>query len=273
MRLQEYAVSIFKIIPTRSGIKKAIKRKEILLNGNPAKTSDWIETGQKIELLQPEFKQKKIYKLPLEVLFEDEELAIINKPSGIPTSGNYFKTLENTLPFNLKTSKAKAALPYALPVHRLDNPTSGLVICAKTRISLTKLQLQIRAKETQKTYVAFVKGVPPAQVIYTDSIQNKYAKTILKRMETVIIKHEAFSIVNLFPETGRTHQIRIHLSQNGFPIIGDKEYIGVDYFSVKGILLSAIGLQLVHPVTGEEIKIEIPLPQKFLKIKDLAQNP
>lgn len=273
IRLQEYAASIFQIITTRSGIKKAIKRNEILIDGKLAKTSDWIETGQKIELLQPEKKQKKIYRLTLAILYEDDDLAIINKPSGLPTSGNYFKTVENALPYNLKNSNSKDALPYPLPVHRLDNPTSGLLICAKTRIALSKMQLLIRNKAIQKTYVAFVKGIPPQQVTFSKAIQYKYAKTLLERLETVYIQQQAFSLVKLFPETGRTHQIRIHLSQNGFPIIGDKIYGGTEGFPVNGIVLSAVGLDFFHPIMLKKIKIELPLPKKFLKVRNLADRP
>ncbi|UJH90513.1 hypothetical protein LZ575_17150 [Antarcticibacterium sp. 1MA-6-2] len=117
IRLQDYAPQVFKIISSRSGIKKAIKREEILIDGKIGKTSDWVKPNQKIELLQQEKQEKKIFQLKLEVVFEDQYLAVVNKPAGYPTSGNFFKTIENALPFNLQASQEDDSLPYPLPVH------------------------------------------------------------------------------------------------------------------------------------------------------------
>ncbi|MDT0675153.1 RluA family pseudouridine synthase [Autumnicola musiva] len=273
IRLQEYAVSIFKVISTRSGIKKAIKRGEILLNGKPALTSDWIAEGQKIDLLQPKENNKKIFKLKLEILFEDEDLAIINKPAGIPTSGNYFKTVENALPFNLKIPKNDSALPAPLPVHRLDNPTSGLLICAKTRQALNMMQHKFQEREVQKIYLAMVTGKTPEKVIFTDGIEGKCAKTAVERLEIFSSEDKFFSLLKVYPHTGRTHQIRIHLSQNRFPIVGDKQYGGSNFAKFKGLFLTAIGLEFNHPVRDKQLKFELPYPNKFLKLKSLFLTP
>jgi tRNA pseudouridine65 synthase/23S rRNA pseudouridine1911/1915/1917 synthase len=273
IRLQEYAVSIFKTIPSRSGIKKAIKRKEILLNGKPANTSDWIEEGHKIELLQAENGQKKTFTLKLEVLYEDEDLAIIDKPSGIPTSGNYFKTVENALPYNLQISVKNTALPTPLPAHRLDNPTSGLLICAKTRPALTEIQKMFREKEIEKTYLALTTSHAPKMAIFDTEIEGKPAITRIETQEYFRIDNLEYSLLKIFPETGRTHQIRIHLSENGFPIVGDRQYGGAIQQKFKGMYLAAIGTKFKHPVKNEILDITLPLPKKFLKIKDLAEAP
>ena len=131
IRLQEYAASIFTSITTRSAVKKAIKKHRILINDEIGQTGDWILEGQKIELLQLE-NQQKVFELKLEVVYEDDHIAVINKPAGYPTSGNYFKTIKNALPFNLKSSKETDRLEAPQPAHRLDNPTSGILLCAKT---------------------------------------------------------------------------------------------------------------------------------------------
>lgn len=270
IRLQEYAPRVFKSISTRSGIKKAIKKGLLLLNGKPAKTSDWIEQGQKLELLQQEVSPGKVFRLPLQVIFEDEFIAIINKPSGCPTSGNYFKTVQNALPFNLKGSDEQDRLPFPLPAHRLDNPTSGVLVCAKTRTALLRLQQDFKEKTIKKTYVALCHGRTPESIGISDEIENKPAFTRLKRINEVQIKGEIYSLVKLWPETGRTHQLRIHLAKNNNPIIGDpiygREEVGL--FSGKSLYLTATGISFLHPMTFETLTFEIPLSKKFRRFKD-----
>ena len=267
IRLQEYAVDIFKSIPSRSGIKKAIKREEILIDGKIAKTSDWIKEGHKIELLPQEIKQKKIFQLKLEIIFEDDFFAVVNKLPGYPTSGNYFKTIENALPFNLKTSEESDALPYPLPVHRLDNPTGGLLLIAKTRFAQAKLYQAFETKEIEKTYTALVHGTTPESAIFQDKIDKKSAFTKIQTLNTFSFKNENFSLLEVNPDTGRTHQIRIHLSQHGFPIVGDKEHgTSSEPFAKKGLYLAAIGLRLAHPITDEPMLFKLQIPRRFTAV-------
>lgn len=263
IRLQEYAVGIFKTLPSRSGIKKAIKKQLILLNGKPANTGDWIEEGQVLELLAEELPKKKIFQLKLHVIFEDEFLAVIEKPSGYPTNGNYFKTIENALPYNLKTSEEKDALPYPIPVHRLDNPTSGLLIIAKTKNAQVKLNQAFEAKEIQKSYLAIVSGSMVSEGVFNSAIEGKKAETQFQLKETFNKDEKTFSLVELFPTTGRTHQIRIHLSKNGNPIVGDETYGSSE--KIKGILLAAHSLKFQHPITKETLHFENNFPKKFQK--------
>jgi tRNA pseudouridine65 synthase/23S rRNA pseudouridine1911/1915/1917 synthase len=264
IRLQEYAVDIFKSITSRSGIKKAIKREEILIDGQIAKTSDWIKEDQKIELLQQEIKPKKIFRIKLEVIFEDDYFAVVNKLPGYPTSGNYFKTIENALPFNLKISEQQDALPYPLPVHRLDNPTGGLLLIAKTRFAQTKLYQAFETQEIEKTYTALVHGTTPETANFQDKIDQKSASTKIQTLRSFSFKNENFSLVEVNPDTGRTHQIRIHLSLHGFPIVGDKEHgKSSEPFTKKGLYLAAIGLRLTHPITDEPLEFKTKIPRKF----------
>ncbi|HSP83731.1 MAG TPA: RluA family pseudouridine synthase [Gillisia sp.] len=262
IRLQEYAVSIFSSITTKSALKKAIKREEVLLNGTPANTSDWIEEHQKIELLQPALPTKKIFSLKLNILFEDDILAVIDKPAGIPTSGNYFRTIENALPFNLAPSPEVDALPYPMPVHRLDNPTAGLLLVAKTRNAQTFLNRSFQNKEIQKTYTAIVGGLHPKDAVYENEIENKEALSEVVLLKNINKAGRDFSLVEITPQTGRTHQIRIHLSRNGFPIVGDKEYGGSTEFQ-GGLYLFSSGVKFNHPVSLKLIEIQLPLPKKF----------
>ena len=145
-RISEYARKIFPNIPSRKGIKKAILRNEILLNGKPVETGRWVQPGNQIDWVDLELKMPKILPLKLEVVFEDEHLAVINKPAGIIVSGNQFRTVENALLHNISKSIEKDSLRKPRAVHRLDSPTSGLLLVAKTALAHLKLSQQFEAK-------------------------------------------------------------------------------------------------------------------------------
>ncbi len=264
IRLQEYLVAIFETIPTKSGIKKAIKRGEILLNQQPANTGDWIYPGQIIELYQTEV-LTKIFKLKLEIIYEDEYLAVVKKPAGYPTSGNYFKTIANALRFNLKKSSAKDSIA-PTPAHRLDNPTSGLLLIAKTGKTLRALNRQFERKEIQKEYKAIVHEKISEDKILDKALDEKASQTIVKPISFIEHKSGNFSLISAQPLTGRTHQIRRHLAGSGFPILGDTQYGKKSTMDFKGLFLTATGLKFNHPETRRFMEFDIPLPKSFLKL-------
>ncbi len=270
IRLQEYASKVFESLPTRSAVKKAIKKERILLNGKLANTGDWMQEGQVLELLTEKISQKKIFKLKLPVIFEDDYLAVIHKPVGYPTNGNYFKTIENALPFNLRKSSQKDALPYPIPVHRLDNPTSGLLLIAKTQNLKTHLSLAFENREIEKSYLAIVSGEIAEKGSFDNPIENKKAFTEFTRLKTFRKEKKEFALVELFPESGRTHQLRIHLSTNNFPIVGDKQYGSREI--VKGILLTAHSLKFEHFITKEKLHFKAELPKSFQKFMEEKQK-
>ena len=121
-------------------------------NGTIAKTGTWVNTGQVLELIEDLTSQPKIFEFNFEVLFEDEHMAVINKPAGITVSGNSFKTVYNALPFNLKKSNEPDGLYRPTPVHRLDNQTSGLLLIAKTKTAQIELGKQFNNQTIQKKY-------------------------------------------------------------------------------------------------------------------------
>lgn len=271
IRLQEYAVSIFKAAPTKSSIKKAIKRGEIKIDGRDTNTGDWIKEGQKIELFSQEVPDK-IFNLKLEILFEDEHIAVINKPAGYPTSGNYFRTITNALPYNLRPSTATTVLPSPQPVHRLDNPTSGLLLIAKTGDSLRKLHRDFEERKVQKVYTALVYGKFKQGKLLQNEIENKASETEIKPIKSFQYLDWDLTIVQAIPRTGRTHQIRIHLAQSGFPIVGDKVYgLKTDSLNSKGLFLAATSLKFQHPVSSEWMNIACPPPKRFIKIEEQSK--
>ena len=268
IRFQEYAVGIFKIIPTKSGIKKAIKRKLIFINGNLASTSKYISGNEKIELFQPKDTTTfKKLELDIEVLFEDDYLAIVFKPSGILVSGNKFVTIANGLSKNLiKSTQYDAVKPQ--PVHRLDYPTSGVLLVGKTRSSINTLSKIFKNKEIKKTYFAITIGKMDAKGILNFNIDTKNATTeyeVLKSEPSKRFKY--LNLVKLKPKTGRKHQLRKHLYTISNPILGDKEYyLKNSILKGKGMYLHAYSLDFRHPITEEKIIVCKELPKKFKKI-------
>ncbi|WP_420551266.1 RluA family pseudouridine synthase [Tenacibaculum aiptasiae] len=268
IRLQEYAVGIFKTIPTKSGIKKAIKKELVFVNGKIASTALFIRGNETIELFKIEQNSTvKKFNFSLEVLFEDEHLAIVYKPSGILVNGNSFATIDNSLEQNLtKSTLFDAVRPR--PVHRLDYPTSGLLLIGKTTSSITLLNQLFEKKNIQKTYHAISIGKMESIGEINSPIDSKNALTHYKTIQTVSSPRFTYlNLVELKPATGRKHQLRKHLLSLGNPILGDKEHcIKELVLNGKGLYLHASSLEFVHPFTNELINIKKELPKKFKKI-------
>ncbi|MDG1038452.1 MAG: RluA family pseudouridine synthase [Polaribacter sp.] len=268
IRFQEYGVGIFNTIPTKSGIKKAIKKGLIFIDNNLATTSKYISGGEKIELFESEKPSTfERLKLDLEVLFEDDYLAIIHKPAGILVSGNKFITIANGLTQNLKKSNQFDAVK-PKPVHRLDYPTSGLLLVGKTSASIQYLNKLFENKKIQKTYFAVTIAKMKSKGSISCSIDNRESLTDYEVLESVKSdRFEFLNLVKLSPKTGRKHQLRIHLLSIGNPILGDKQYfLENKILKGKGLYLHAASLDFTHPITKEKLTISKELPKKFRNI-------
>lgn len=265
VRLLDFCIKNIKLIGTRAGLKKAIKREEIKLNGNSTESGVWLKEGDIIEIFEAKVSNHKVFPQALEVIFEDDIIAIINKPAGIEVSGNKFKTIQNALLHNLKPSSKEDSLSRPVPVHRLDYSTSGLLICAKTHWAAVDLGKQFEGKIVQKTYHAIVNGEPPKKGIVDTKIQNKEAFSSYITLKTVnSLVAGKISLLKLFPTTGRKHQLRIHLSSIGHPIAGDKEYAGnFPLLKGKGMFLSATSIKFLHPDKQTIMSFELDIPYKF----------
>lgn len=204
---------------------------------------------------------------PLKVLYEDETLAAIFKPAGIAVSGNSFKTVANALVQNLKPSKnPDAVIPK--PVHRLDYATTGVLLIGKTQSSITALNNLFKNKEIQKTYLAICIGDMPNLDLIDTPIDGKQASSkiqLIDRIESE--KYGYLNLLKLFPETGRKHQLRKHLSEIGHPILGDQVY-GKEGLILKGkgLYLHAMSLEFTHPNSNQLIKIKAEPPNRFQKL-------
>ncbi len=261
-------MGIFSTAPTKSALKKALKRKHILVNNKVASTATWIKGGETIQLVQPEYTSpKKQLIFPLKVLFEDEHLAAIHKPAGIQVSGNSFKTIANALVQNIKRSTLPdASTPQ--PVHRLDYATTGILLVGKTSTSIRKLNKLFEEKAIAKTYYAITIGALEDQGTISLPIDDKPSTSHYRRIDSV--HSDRFGVLNLVelkPQTGRRHQLRIHLAEIGNPILGDKDY-GTEglILNGKGLYLHAYSIHFQHPETGEKIQLVDELPNRFKKI-------
>jgi tRNA pseudouridine65 synthase/23S rRNA pseudouridine1911/1915/1917 synthase len=274
VRLSDYARTAFPSIPSRKGAAKAIKRGEIQIDGHPANSGNWIKSGQTLELLDLQQRTPKTYRLPLNVVFEDDHLAVINKPPGIEVGGNKFRTVENALAGSLSPSTQPDALNWPRPVHRLDYSTSGLLLVAKTAGAQVSLGQQFEMRQIHKRYRAIVMGKVPTSGTLEMPINGLPARSHYEPVKSVpSLQSGHLTLVDLFPTTGRTHQLRIHMASIGHPIVGDQKYGTLGHIlKGKGLFLAAVELRLMHPYLQQELNISIPAPPKFNALLQREQS-
>lgn len=258
-------MGIFRLALTKSALKKAIKKQQLFIDDTPVTTATYIRGGEIIEFRYEEaLKTTKIPELSIDILYEDSYLAAIVKPAGVLVSGNKFKTIANALPHLLeKSTLSDACLPQ--PVHRLDFGTSGILLIGKTQSSIRLLNKMFENKKISKTYLAVTTGQMPDLGSISTAIDQKESLshfTVVRKIHSE--KYQSLNLVKLDPKTGRRHQLRIHLSSIGHPILGDKTY-GKDQISsrAKGLHLHSFSLRFIHPFTHQEICLEAPLPKRF----------
>ena len=269
-RCIDFLIGKFDMYPTRNALKKAISRKEILVNGKLASTGLWLNAGDRIELLESLRKAPKELDYDIPIVYEDEFLIVVNKTPGLLTSGNHYNTLVNAMIGKGELSNAADAWNWFRPLHRLDRATGGLVMMSKTASVHRDLAGQLENRSIAKTYHAIVKGGFPLEGTIDAEVDGKSAQTDFRTVQKVkSVKSGELSMVELRPKTGRTHQLRIHCSELGHPILGDKLYDeGKNTLSHKGLFLAATSLKFLHPITQKELHIQIDLPPKFTSLMD-----
>lgn len=270
VRLSDHVAGIFATISSKKGMKKAIAKGLVKVDGELGKTGKFLSGGETIVLYRDDKQEEKpVLKLEIEIVFEDEYLAVIHKPAGIVVSGNQFRTIENALPHNLTKSTLVDALERPQAIHRLDFPTSGLLLIGKNRKTVVALNQLFENKEIEKAYHAISLGEMKRKSGLIDHpINNKTAQTrfeVLQSQESP--KFGYLNLLRLDLLTGRRHQIRIHLLAEGHPILGDRDYqLPGQEKGGKGLYLHASELRFMHPVSGEQIDLSLDLPKKFRRI-------
>ena len=280
------AIGLIEDTLSRVAIQRLLDEGNILVNGKTTKASYKTKLGDEITIQKEEPKKVDIIAqdIPIEVLYEDEDIIVVNKPKGIvvhPANGNPDGTLVNAI-MNLCGNSLSGIGGEIRPgiIHRLDKDTSGVLIVAKNDIAHINISNQIKNRQTKKIYIALVRGVIKENEATIDMPIGRSKKDRKKMAATkdgkeaithfkVLKRYENFTLLEIKIDTGRTHQIRVHLAEIGYPIVGDYVYSnGKNPFNVEGQMLHARQIEFVHPTTGKEMKIEAPIPEYFQNIID-----
>ena len=266
---------------TRTSAQRLIEQGNILVNGNKQKVSYKVSNGDiiTIEDVKPQEIELKAQEIPIEIIYEDTDIIVVNKPKGMvvhPANGNPDGTLVNAIMAICKNSLSGIGGEIRPGiVHRLDKDTSGLLIVAKNDKAHVNMSEQIKNHEVKKTYIALVRGCVKENEATIDMpigrsnsdrkkmAVNKNGKNAVTHIK-VLKRYDKYTLLEINIETGRTHQIRVHLSHIGFPVIGDYIYSnGKNEFGVMGQCLHAKELEFKHPISGAEMKLQAPLPEYF----------
>lgn len=269
---------------SRVAVQRLIKNDKILVNGKSTKASYKVQENDsiKVEEEKPKEISLKPQDIPVEIIYEDKDIIVVNKPKGMvvhPANGNPDGTLVNSLMSICKDSLSGIGGEIRPGiVHRLDKDTSGVIVVAKNDKAHINLSEQIKNHKVEKTYIALVKGVVKANEATIDMPIGRSTKDRKKMAVTktgknaithfkVIKRFHNYTLLEVKIETGRTHQIRVHLSQIGYPIVGDTTYSnGKNEWGIKGQCLHAKSLKFKHPITGKEMFLEAKMPEYFEEV-------
>jgi 23S rRNA pseudouridine1911/1915/1917 synthase len=279
---------------SRSRLQRLIGEEDVLVNGHTAKSSYKVSENDEIEveLTPPALSNFTPENIPLDIVFEDDDLIVINKPAGLvvhPAAGIQSGTLANALAYHFQQLSTRAGAIRPGIVHRLDKDTSGLLVAAKTESSHENLADQFRAREVFKSYVALVYGVVKQQ---EGRIEQPIARDPRNRTRMAIVaggrgalslykvrrSYDSFTLLDVEIKTGRTHQIRVHLSWLKHPVVGDELYAGGRDNNLQDVrlraqirklnrqFLHAEQLRFSHPKTGAPMEFVAPLPAELLAL-------
>ncbi len=293
-------VALAKLLPslTRVQIKRLLDNNNILINEKSTKPSKIISGGEIVNVILPP--PEKLDLLPenidIEFIYEDKDIVVLNKPPGIsvhPGAGIKSGTLVNALLHRCKDLSGIGGVIRPGIVHRLDKDTSGIMVVAKNDIAHQKLVEQFKARLVKKRYLALIVGKPKDEKgtislplgrhkinrIKISSITNRSKEAVTNWK--VLKKFNKLSYIQAEPLTGRTHQIRVHLSESGYPIVGDKLY-GINKYSDKYLklistkasrqMLHAYSLSFNHPVTNDFVTFNAPLSPDFEKVLSYIES-
>lgn len=256
------AYALMETLPSRASAKKACKRGQLLLDGELVRWDTRVVVGQVLTLLEPHPRGIEVFERTLNVVYEDAIMAVVEKPPGLTVNGYRLQTFENALPYNLEPTVAGDALNWPRPAHRLDARTQGLVLVAKTSTALVGLNRSFQERRVWKHYKAILRGRLEGEGIVDEPLQGREAVTRYAVVEhTRSLKAEWTTTVDLWPKTGRTHQLRIHMAHLGHPVLGDGRY--GDGFRGSGLFLQAAAIRFDHPLNGAAMHISIPEAPKF----------
>ena len=272
---------------TRSQLQRLIVEGQVLVNGGPVKPSHKVRAGDRVTLSVPPPRPSALVAqdIPVSVVYQDEDLVVIDKPAGLavhPGPGHPDNTLVNALLAMCPDIQGIGGEIRPGIVHRLDKDTSGLMMVAKTHQAHNELSAQIKARQVTKGYLALVEGVPAPAQGKVDAPVGRHPRR-RTRMAVVVGGKEArtsykvrelfqgHSLLELYLETGRTHQIRVHMAHIGHPLVGDTTY-GHSSPLVDRHFLHAFHLGFRHPVSGEQLEFQTGLPDDLTPAIDALRK-
>ncbi len=281
------ALVAFMTDKSRSYVAKLIDEGHCLVNGKVAKSSLKVSTGDVIDVEIPEDKPLDVQSedIPLNIIYEDEDILIIDKPQGMvvhPSNGHWEHTLVNAIMHHCKDLSGINGVIRPGIVHRIDKDTSGLICVAKNDTAHNFLAEQLKNHTMSRTYVALVRGVIKEN---HGTVNMPIGRDPRDRQKMAVTRDNSkdaitnYDVIKRFSNntliecrliTGRTHQIRVHMSYIGYPVEGDPLYGGRSYKKLYsgGQLLTAVKLKLIHPKTKKEMEFETKLPSYFQDIID-----
>ncbi len=285
-RIDQYLMETLDI--SRSKIQKMITEKQILLNGKPVKSSTSVKSKDQIEVgeLKEETMTAIPENIPLDIIYEDEDVIVVNKPNGMvvhPAVGNTHGTLVNALLYHSQNlSNINGEFRPGI-VHRIDADTTGLLMVAKNNKAHEFLAQQLEEKKTHRKYIAIVHGVINHD---TGTIDAPIGRDLNDRKKMAVMgsgkkaithfkvleRFQAFTLIELQLETGRTHQIRVHMNYIGHPILNDPVYGKRKLIDHTGQCLHAKELGFIHPRTKQYMKFECDMPQSFKNILEQIKD-
>lgn len=275
---------------SRTNIQRLIENGNILVNGEKRKISYKVQIGDNISINIPKPKESKIKaeEIPLEIIYEDKDIIVVNKPKGMivhPANGNLEGTLVNAIMSICKNSLSGIGGEIRPGiVHRLDKDTSGLLIVAKNDLAHINMSNQIKNRQVKKIYIALVRGninEEEATINMPIGRSTKDRKKMAVRKDgkeaithfKVLKRYSNYTLLEVKIDTGRTHQIRVHLSEIGHPVVGDIVYSnGKNEFGVQGQMLHAKSLDFKHPITNKQMHLEAELPDYFKEVINELNN-
>ena len=269
---------------TRSKIQTLIKNKDVLVNGNEVSSSYKVKVDDEIVVNLPKITPMNVIaeEIPLDIRYEDDDLVVVNKPKGMvvhPAVGNHDGTLVNALLYHFKElSNSNDNIRPGI-VHRIDKNTSGCLIVCKNDKAHLEIAKQLKDKTCSRAYIALVHGVIEhesgtinAPIGRSKNDRQKMAVTDLNSKEAVthfkvLKRFPKYTLIECSLETGRTHQIRVHMQYINHPVVGDDKYGPSNTRKdTQGQMLHAISITFRHPTTNETITVESPLPDYFNEV-------
>ena len=268
---------------TRSRLKNLINDGHVTVNGQAVKPKYKVQAGDKISLVKSEPQSLELTpeNIPLDIVYEDDDVIVVNKPQGMvvhPAPGHPNHTLVNALLYHSPLSTINGTFRPGI-VHRIDKDTSGLLMVAKNDLAHQSLAEQLRNKTNKREYLALVYGQIKEDEGTIDAPlgrnpQDRKKQAVVKGGRhavthfKVMKRYDNFTLVKCILETGRTHQIRVHMKYIGHPLVGDPLYGPRKVIGKDGQFLHAALLGFKHPRTGKELVFEAPLPENFQKMLD-----